>query len=132
MPASIEADLVLDADSEVGEGPVWDAQQNRRVWVDVTREAVHQYSPASKTDLMIAIGQLIGAAALRTSGGLVLALKDGFGLLPADSDRVEMIAATEADKPNNRMNDGKVDSSGRFWAGTMSLALDRGAGTLYR
>jgi sugar lactone lactonase YvrE len=132
MQSSIEADLVLDAHSQVGEGPVWDAQTNRLIWVDVTQESVHQYSLASNSDQMIPIGQLIGAAALRTSGGLVLALKDGFGLLPAGSDRVEMIAATEADKPNNRMNDGKVDSSGRFWAGTMSLALDAGAGTLYR
>jgi sugar lactone lactonase YvrE len=62
----------------------------------------------------------------------VLALQNGFGLLDTDSGQVEMIADTEADQPGNRMNDGKCDSAGRFWAGTMSFKLDAGAGSLYR
>jgi sugar lactone lactonase YvrE len=74
----------------------------------------------------------VGAAAPRIGGGLVLALQNGFGLLETDTGRVEMIADTEADRPGSRMNDGKCDSAGRFWAGTMSLTLEKGAGSLYR
>jgi sugar lactone lactonase YvrE len=43
-----------------------------------------------------------------------------------------MIAAAEADNPANRMNDGKCDSAGRFWAGTMAWDERPGAGSLYR
>jgi sugar lactone lactonase YvrE len=128
----MDADLVLDAHAEVGEGPIWDPERNLLVWVDVTRSAVHQYSPSSGLDVVIAVGHYVGAAAPRTRGGLVLALQNGFGLLDADTGRLEMIADTEADRPGNRMNDGKCDTAGRFWAGTMSFNLEKGAGSLYR
>jgi sugar lactone lactonase YvrE len=130
--SSAEVDLVLAAHAEVGEGPVWDPDRNLLVWVDITRNAVHQYSPGSGHDDVIPVGRHVGAAAPRTRGGLVLALQDGFGLLETDTGRVEIIAGTEADKPGNRMNDGKCDSAGRFWAGTMSYNLAAGAGSLYR
>src|SRR5947199_9671236 len=38
----------------------------------------------------------------------------------------------EADRPDNRMNDGYCDPQGRFWAGTMSMTHQREAGALYR
>ena len=41
---------------------------------------------------------------------------------------MELIHDPEADKPENRFNDGKCDCSGRFWAGTMSKKLDSGYG----
>src|SRR5260370_7920655 len=125
-------DLVLDAHAEVGEGPIWDPDRNLLVWVDVTRSVVHQYTPGSGRDRVTTIGQYVGAAAPRIGGGLVLALQHGFGLLETDTGRVDMIADTEADRPGSRMNDGKCDSAGRFWAGTMSLTLEKGAGSLYR
>jgi sugar lactone lactonase YvrE len=45
---------------------------------------------------------------------------------------LEMIAEVEADNPDNRMNDGKCDGAGRFWAGTMGFEPIPGAGALYR
>jgi len=75
---------------------------------------------------------MIGAAALRSSGGLVLAVRDGFGALDPASGRFDMIAPVEADDPTIRMNDGKVDPAGRFWAGTMGVDHRPGVGTLYR
>ncbi len=44
-----------------------------------------------------------------------------------------MLGAVEADKPDNRFNDGRVDPQGRFWAGTMGASTwDRPVGSLYR
>jgi sugar lactone lactonase YvrE len=43
-----------------------------------------------------------------------------------------MLAAAEADRPGNRMNDGACDAAGRFWAGTMALDERPHAGALYR
>ncbi|HEX6507688.1 MAG TPA: SMP-30/gluconolactonase/LRE family protein [Chloroflexota bacterium] len=127
----MDTDLVLDAHAEVGEGPIWDPDRNLLVWVDVTRGVVHQYLGSGR-GVSIEIGQHVGAAAPRTRGGLVLAVQSGFALLDLDSGRLDMITDTEADRPGNRMNDGKCDSAGRFWAGTMSYTLERGAGSLYR
>jgi sugar lactone lactonase YvrE len=69
---------------------------------------------------------------LREGGGLALALQTGFGLLDANLDNLRLVAEVEADVPTNRMNDGKCDAAGRFWAGTMAFEVVPGAGALYR
>ena len=45
-----------------------------------------------------------------------------------------MLAPVEADNSATRMNDGKCDRAGRFWAGTMAFdqRAHAGAGSLYR
>ena len=127
-----DVELVVDAHAEVGEGPVWHAPQAVLIWVDITRNLVHRYKPSTGQNGTIDVGQPVGAAVARASGGLVLALRDGFGALDPTTGEVQIIAAVEADIPGNRMNDGAVDSAGRFWAGTMDFDERPGAGALYR
>lgn len=43
-----------------------------------------------------------------------------------------MVAFVNRDDPSLRMNDGKVDPAGRFWAGTMAYDERSAAGALYR
>lgn len=119
--SSAEVELALDAHAEVGEGPCWDAASHLLVWVDITRGQVHRFDPGSGQDEILEAGQEVGAAAPRAGGGLVLALRDGFALLDPGSRMLEMIADTEGDDPGNRMNDGKCDRAGNFWAGTMAF-----------
>lgn len=118
--------------AEHGEGPCWDAATKRLIWVDLERGIVHRFDPATGEDQLLEVGQPVGAAVPRAGGGLALALRDGFALLDPGSDQAHMVSDTEADKPGNRMNDGKCDSSGRFWAGTMAFDSEAGAGALYR
>jgi len=129
-PGDIE--VVLDAHAHVGEGPTWDAEAYKLIWIDIVGNIVHRYNPTTGEDESIDVGQPVGAAAPRAAGGIVLALRDGFGILDIASGDVQMIAHTEADNPGNRMNDGACDSAGRFWAGTMSFDVEPGAGALYR
>src|SRR5207249_11709210 len=75
---------------------------------------------------------MVGAVAPTERGDLVLAVHDGFARLDLATGRVTMIADVEADRPDHRMNDGKCDPAGRFWAGTMALDEREGAGALYR
>jgi len=124
---------VLEANARVGEGPVWDDRSGTLVWVDIMGNLVHRYDPAHDRDHKIDVGMAVGAAVLRRDGqGLVLALRDGFGLLDEAKGSVEIIAPVEADVPTNRMNDGKADPAGRFWAGTMAFESTPGMGSLYR
>jgi sugar lactone lactonase YvrE len=125
-------DCVFDAKAELGEGPVWDPDAGCLYFVDIERGAVHRYDPATATSRSFQIGTMVGAAALTAARDLVLAVRDGFARLDLDSGQVRAIAAVEADLPDQRMNDGKCDPAGRFWAGTMALDKRRGAGALYR
>ncbi len=127
-----EAELVLDARAEHGEGPMWHAAENVLVWVDIARHLVHLYDPASGNDRAIDVGQPVSAVAPRASGGLVMALQEGYAALDTASGQVELIAAVDKGTTPGRMNDGKCDSEGRFWAGTMAFSQQRGSATLYR
>lgn len=124
------AKLVFDARATRGEGPLWDARDQRLLWVDIDAGVVHRFDPASGIDEPTAVGQPVGAAALREAGGLVLAVRDGFSIL--DDGHSTVIADVEREDPASRMNDGSVDLAGRFWAGTMAFDASVGAGSLYR
>lgn len=129
-PIASEVELVLDARSRHGEGPVWDPRRRELLWVDISDGVIHRFDPETGADLPHHVGQPVGAVAPRASGGLVLALRDGFAML--EGEHLRWIADTEAERPTNRMNDGKVDPAGRFWAGTMAFDARPGAGSLYR
>ncbi len=127
-----DAELVIDPQAELGEGPVWDAGARCLWFVDILRGRVHRFDPATSVLGTFEIGSMVGAVAPTESGDLVLAVHDGFARLDLATGKVTMIAEVEADRPDQRMNDGKCDAAGRFWAGTMALDERAGAGALYR
>lgn len=126
------AELVINTHDQLGEGPVWDVRQSRIDWVDITGKRLHRYDPKTEALDTIEIGEDIGAFAHRDRGGYVLALRKGFALMEASSRQWRMVAEIEPDRPGNRMNDGKCDRAGRFWAGSLAYDARRGAGSLYR
>jgi sugar lactone lactonase YvrE len=124
--------LVLDAQAELGEGPIWDPDRQRLVFVDIMRGRVHAFDPASGDDRIVEVGQPVGAVALTARGDWVMATGRGFARLDPDSGVVTPIAEAAPGRDDVRMNDGYVDFRGRFWAGTLSLARKPGQGALYR
>jgi sugar lactone lactonase YvrE len=131
-PPRIQAELLVDARAALGEGPVWDEREGVLWWVDIMGRSVHRTEPTSGRDEAIAVGQFVGSIALRESGGLVVAVSEGFLSLDPRTGTTELLAPVESSDPTTRMNDGKVDPAGRFWAGTMGVDHRTGAGTLYR
>lgn len=117
----MKAELILDAKATVGEGPVWDYRKGILYWVDILQGNLHVYDPQSGSNTTHEMGQYIGAAVPREEGGLVMALHHGFAFYNDATQTLEMIRNPEANKPENRFNDGKCDPAGRFWAGTMEI-----------
>lgn len=129
--AVLDVEHVPDVRADLGESPVWDPRARCLYFVDVLRGHVHRFDPAAAGLRTYDIGQPVGAVALTESGDLVLAVRDGFARLDLASGAVAPVAGVEVDRADHRMNDGKCDPSGRFWAGTMALDERAGAGTLY-
>lgn len=129
-PDPLVADVILDAQAEVGEGPTWDPIRRRLWWVDIPRGAIHRFDPTNGSDHVLYAGQPVGAVVIRKRGGLLLAARDGFAVL--DQRKLRIVAPVEAERTESRMNDGKVDPGGRFWAGTMAYDMTPDAGALYR
>jgi sugar lactone lactonase YvrE len=132
MPAGPRPELALDAHATLGEGPVWDAEQQRLVWLDILPGLVHRFDPATGDDDVFRAGKPVGSAGLRRGGGLVLAVEDGFALLDPGWRRLDQAVYVEHPGPRARFNEGKCDPAGRFLAGTMAYDLTPGAGSVYR
>jgi L-arabinonolactonase len=121
---SFKIECVLQCDNHLGEGPVWDVEENRLYWVDGTgrrvgRPSIWRLDPKTgKTDSW-AIKRDVGAMALREKGGAVLALDDGFYFFDFKDSKLEKIALVHEGQPRVRLNDGKCDRRGRFFAGGM-------------
>lgn len=131
MSADESIELVADVHAVVGEGPLWDIPRQRLVWVDIEGKRIHEFHPETATHQAAEVPQYPGAMVRRASGGFVAAVTDGFAAVDFDGS-FEVIAPVERDLSQNRMNDGKCDSHGRFWAGTTRMAHDAAVGSLYR
>ena len=129
MTLAIEA-LSAPADL-LGEGPVWDAEQQALYWVDVAGRALRRRrgGALSRWELPAKVGSL----ALCASGEQALvALADGLWRLDLDSGGLTPVADPEPHLPGNRLNDGKTDPCGRFWVGSMDDAEQEARGDFYR
>jgi sugar lactone lactonase YvrE len=127
----VDVELVVDAAAYVGEGPLWHPGEAVLYWLDVLESRVHRFDPASGADRVFQLDEMPGSLAVRASGGLVMATPRGFVAFDPDTEVRTLLAPVEQDDPKTRMNDGKVDPAGRFWAGTMGDGTEP-IGSLYR
>jgi sugar lactone lactonase YvrE len=125
-------DVVLDHRCLLGEGPVWDEREQKLLFVDILRGSVFRFDPGDGGLEEFAVGEAVGALAPRLSGGLVLATARGFSTLDLDSGHVGPLAILDDSLRGGRMNDGKCDPVGRFWAGTQSAVMGERRAALFR
>lgn len=133
MHKKTDAQLVVNYPCEHGEGPVWDKQRRRLLWVDMKNPVIHEYDPAKSSHTLHFAPEPACALAPLEAGVLTVAFAKQICRINQGTTQVDGIADVEPDLPKNRCNDGKVDPTGRFWIGTMSLdERPEGAGSLYR
>lgn len=125
MPDAVE--LVLDSRSILGEGAIWDEKNQVLYWVDIDPGLVHIYDPATRKDRALQVRQSVGTVVPRASGGLMLAVREGFMSLDIETGKTALVAVPQGHNTENRFNDGKCDPAGRFWAGTMETPTSKGA-----
>lgn len=128
----LRAELVLDAQATLGEGPVWDPGRRVLWWVDILGGVVHGFEPATGADRAIAVGEAVGAIALRARGGLIVAAAGRIAALDPETGGIETLVTFEPETPPRRMNDAKCDPTGALWFGRMALDGAPGLGSLLR
>jgi sugar lactone lactonase YvrE len=120
----------LSARARLGECPVWDTDSQQLYWVDTYNHRVHRFDPATGDNVIFDVEDVVGCIALAGKNRLILAQADRIAFLDTESGQLTPIKTIEADKPQNRFNDGKCDSHGRFWFG--SVSQQSGEACLYR
>ncbi|MFE6736590.1 SMP-30/gluconolactonase/LRE family protein [Microbacterium sp. NPDC057650] len=121
-------DVVVPARAACGEGPYWDPRDGSVVWVDIVGRQIHRTDSAGSTTT-IDYPEMVGAAAPRAGGGLVLAVESGFALV---DDAGAVTSTVDVLAPPIRMNDAKVDPQGNYWAGSCAMDFSAGRGGLWR
>lgn len=128
----VEIEVVVDVKTTLGESPVWDQEQQLLYWVDSMDGRVFRCTADGSGIRAWEVGQKIGSMALTHHGnGAILALQDGLYELAFGTGDLTLLAEVEADLPDNRLNDGKVDRSGRFVFGSMDTLEEAARGKLY-
>ncbi|WP_285416047.1 SMP-30/gluconolactonase/LRE family protein [Pseudomonas sp. efr-133-TYG-5] len=133
----MQAELIVDARNAVGESPVWVPQENALYWVDIPNGGLQRWSAASGHVQAWKTPQMLACIACHSGGGWVAGMQSGFFHLHPHSDGSldsELLATVEHSRPDMRLNDGRCDRQGRFWAGSMvlNMGLNAPEGRLYR
>lgn len=125
-------ELLADIRNLIGEGPTLSHDGSAVYWVDICRPCIFRHDLTSgmvqsfpQPDMTTAISD--------TGAGLLVASLSGVRVIdPASGRVIRDLGHPEAQIPTNRFNDGKCDSQGRFWLGSLAFSLTPGAGALYR
>jgi sugar lactone lactonase YvrE len=120
------AERVGSDDAVLGEGPRWDAEAGRLLWVDIEGGFLHA------GDSTIEGGAMVCAVAPWAGDTVLVALADALAAVDVAVGSVRRLAEIPHGRPGLRCNDGACDPAGRFWIGTMALDESPGAGALYR
>jgi sugar lactone lactonase YvrE len=128
-----EVEPVLSVTNQLGESPIWVAEEGALYWIDIDERTVLRFHPSTGHHESFDLDARITALAARASGGFVIATANGLAFWDPKIQELNFIGDPEADKPSNRFNDGAVDRQGRFWAGTLNESdFEASDGALYR
>jgi len=119
---------ISEVTSDLGEGPIWSANTNSVTWTDITQNTFHTADIDTGKTMSFGVPSMVGAIAHSKDGGYIAATQKGFARIGVDGKYSPLHSFLPDDM---RMNDGKVDPSGRFWAGSMALSFEKGRGSLY-
>lgn len=124
--------LAVPAGDLLGETPIWCPRTNALWWIDIERPRLHRYDPATGRHAERAIATTyLGSLALRRAGGFLVATGSALATCDPETGRLAPFAQVEDEGLGNRLNDGRADAAGRFWIGSMDLALHRPQAAFY-
>jgi sugar lactone lactonase YvrE len=123
----------LQINAQLGECPRWHPQEKRLYWVDIDRNELHRFDPESGMDEARRFESPVGCFAFMPDGAFLLGMKNGFAYLNDwGSDPEPYGEQILEGRANLRMNDGRTDGQGRFWAGSVNMAKSAQDAALYR
>ena len=123
--------VARDGVDQLGEGPLWRVADQSLWWVDIVAPALNRLTVATGAVERWAMPEPIGWVVERAGGGLLAGFRSGIAALDPDSLAIDFWVAPEPDRPHNRLNDAKVDATGRLWFGSKDDRDLDDSGALY-
>ena len=113
-------DLVLDAQAEIGESPLWVDAEDSLYWIDIKAPALYRTHLSDLKTETWPLPADVGAFALDGRGRALMALRTGLYWLDLATHALTLQVSAPFNPSLIRFNEGACDSRGRFWIGTMT------------
>ena len=127
-----DIECVWPVAAELGEGPLWSAAEQAVWFVDIKGLAIHRFHPESGEKRSWPAPARIGFLLPARDGWLIAGLKTGLHRFNPETGNFVLLQVVEPHAPNNRLNDGFVDSEGFLWFGSMDDLEEEPSGALYQ
>ena len=118
-----EVERVLKIKAELGECPLWCAEDQGLYWIDIEGATINRFDPQSGKNKVWNLPAVPGCFAFRDGGGAVIAARDGFYDIDFATGNIKSLMEAAHDPKLYRFNDGRTDRQGRLWVGTVRADL---------
>jgi sugar lactone lactonase YvrE len=124
---------VIQTRDQLGETPLWCPRTGKIWWIDIEWPTLHCYDERAGKHIAYPFDcSFLGSLAFHRNGGFVVALDNTLHRFDPTSLALEKIVEVEPAEAGTRLNDGRCDSRGRLWIGTMDAAIVKPLGSFYR
>ncbi len=125
--------LIAAVANQLGECVLWDHRTQRLQWTDIETRCLWQWNMTRALPVRYDLPERLGSFALTPDPDVYLgAFENGFAQFSLEPESFNLVAAVTQNTPHLRMNDGRVDRSGHFWAGSMAENEGSPLGSLWR
>lgn len=112
-------DVAVDAANQLGEGVVWSPAHGRILWTDIIGKTFWSFDPATRAAEKRDLPERLACFAPLGGASILAGFASGLSRFDLGSGLREPLAQIEPDLPTTRLNDGKLDRTGRLVFGTM-------------
>jgi sugar lactone lactonase YvrE len=131
VDSSPEVKSIFNTPMVLGESPLWDPDHAVLYWIDIPGKAVHRLDPARDVHTSWPVPSEPGTIALHENGGLIVPLRNGIAHLDTETGALRDLLPAPYDPKVLRFNDGRCDSAGRLWVGSIYEPKGQPKATLY-
>ena len=118
--------------SLLGEGTLWVPTLNSIFFVDIKKKKIFILNTKTKKKKIFKVNKEIGFLSHIKKNIFILGLKSELRIVNLKNKEILFSTRIEPRLINNRINDGKTDSVGRLWFGTMdNFERKKSSGSLY-
>ena len=114
----------------LGEGPLWHPEREQLFWCDILGKRLLSVDGTHQQHWQF--DEHVSAAGWVDDNTLLVAAETALYRFDIATGQKDVVVPLEADNPHTRSNDGRADSRGGFWIGTMDLGGEPAAGAIYR
>lgn len=134
MQHTIKLKHIVPVQNFLGECVIWDHRNQHIYWTDIEKRTLFCRNFAGELMKYTCPDKLCSFGLCTDTQWLICAFASGFALFKPTTGQITWLNSLFHDQTGLRLNDGRVDRQGRFWAGSLfeGQADNRARGALYR